>query len=175
MRDRSESTTVRGVIAGLSIAALALITWVLILLPDRANVQDPGMLPAVNASFNAGAAICLVLGWGLIKAGRPRAHRLAMLGAVGLSSAFFIGYLVHHWRVGSVPYEGQGVIRTVYFSLLLPHIVLAAPLLPMALMTLYRGLTQQHAAHRRLARWTLPIWVFVSLSGVVVFWMLYHG
>ena len=175
MNTPTESNSVRIGILVLSAIALAVIAWVLMLLPDGRSVQAPGVLPSVNAAFNAGSAFCLLLGWFLIRRRRIQAHKKAMLAAFGFSVAFFVGYLVHHARVGSVPFEGVGLIRIVYFSILIPHVVLAAVVLPLVLMTLYRGLTDRRQAHRKIARWTLPLWLFVSISGVVVYGLLYYG
>lgn len=169
-----ESWRLRAAVAAASLLALAAVAAVLSWVPDGATADAPPILPTVNAAFNAGAATCLILGYRQIQKGKTDAHRRMMLGAFALSIAFFVGYLVHHARVGSVAFGGQGLVRTVYFALLVPHILLAAPLVPMALLTLIRGLRDLRAAHRRLARWTLPLWLFVSVSGVVVYAMLYH-
>ncbi len=96
-----------------------------------------------------------------------------MLSAFTSSSLFLISYLVYHYEVGSVPFKGQGWIRTVYFTILLTHTILAAAVVPLALITLTRALKERFAAHRRIARWTFPIWLYVSVTGVVVYWMLY--
>ena len=96
-----------------------------------------------------------------------------MLAAFTSSSLFLISYLVYHYQVGSVPFKGQGAIRTLYFSILLTHTILAATVVPLVLITLTRALKQRFAAHRRIARWTFPIWLYVSVTGVVVYWMLY--
>jgi putative membrane protein len=97
-----------------------------------------------------------------------------MLTAFGLSSVFLVSYLVHHARVGSVPFAGAGVLKAVYFAILFPHIVLAAMIVPLALFTIYRGWTGNYRAHRRVARWTFPIWLYVSLSGVAIYYLLYR-
>jgi putative membrane protein len=98
-----------------------------------------------------------------------------MVTAFALSSVFLVTYLIHHSRAGSVEYAGVGWLRTVYFAILLPHIVLAAVIVPMALLSIYRGWTGKVAAHRKIARWTLPLWLYVSVSGVLVYGMLYYG
>ena len=97
-----------------------------------------------------------------------------MLSAFVCSMLFLISYLIYHYQVGSVPFRGQGWIRPVYFSILLTHTVLATAVVPLALITLSRALRQRFDAHRRLARWTFPIWLYVSVTGVVVYWMLYR-
>ena len=96
-----------------------------------------------------------------------------MLAAFTSSTLFLISYLVYHYQVGSVPFKGQGAIRTLYFAILLTHTILAVVVVPMALITLSRALKQRFVAHRRIARWTFPIWLYVSVTGVVVYWMLY--
>jgi uncharacterized membrane protein YozB (DUF420 family) len=131
-------------------------------------------LPALNATLNATSAILLTIGWFLIKARRIQAHRRCMIAAFTSSSLFLTSYLIYHAQVGSKPYPGTGVMRTVYFSILIPHVVLAAAVLPMAILTLRRGLRRDDARHKRLARITLPLWLFVSVTGVVVYVMLYH-
>jgi uncharacterized membrane protein YozB (DUF420 family) len=131
-------------------------------------------LPTLNASLNATAAIFLVLGWLLIRSGRRRAHRASMLAAFTCSCAFLVSYLIYHAQAGSVPYTGQGLLRQFYFTILITHTILAAAVPFLAAMTLVRALRGQFDKHRRLARWTLPIWLYVSVTGVVVYWMLYR-
>jgi uncharacterized membrane protein YozB (DUF420 family) len=130
-------------------------------------------LPTLNAALNATSAVLLVIGWFLIKARRIAAHRRCMLAACATSALFLISYVVYHAQVGSKPFTGTGWSRTFYFSILIPHVVLAAAVLPLALITLARGLRRDDVRHRRLARITLPIWLFVSVTGVVVYAMLY--
>jgi uncharacterized membrane protein YozB (DUF420 family) len=131
-------------------------------------------LPAVNAGLNALAATFLVLGFVQIRRRRIAAHRFAMLTAFGCSVAFLISYLVYHAHVGSVPFRGQGAVRTVYFTILISHSVLAAAVPFLAAVTLYRAFRERFDRHRKIARWTLPIWLYVSVTGVVIYWMLYH-
>jgi uncharacterized membrane protein YozB (DUF420 family) len=135
------------------------------------NVSD---LPALNATLNATSAVLLTIGWFLIRAGRIETHRRFMIAAFAASTLFLISYVVYHAQVGSRPFPGTGVMRTIYFSILIPHVVLAAAVLPLALVTLTRGLRRQDDRHRRIARWTLPIWLFVSVTGVLVYLMLYQ-
>ena len=113
--------------------------------------------------------MCLLLGYAYIRKKNIAAHRACMLTAFGASSLFLVTYLMHHAQVGSVPFRGQGLVRWVYLSILIPHIVLAAGIVPLALLTLYRGYTGRVASHRKIARYTLPIWLYVSISGVVVY------
>ena len=131
-------------------------------------------LPALNATLNAICAVLLVIGWMLIKRGRIRQHRAVMIAAFSTSVLFLISYLVYHAQVGSVRFGRTGVIRTVYFTVLLTHTVLAAAIVPMVLVTLSRGLSGRYDPHRRIARWTMPIWLYVSITGVIVYLMLYQ-
>jgi putative membrane protein len=131
-------------------------------------------LPAVNATLNAVSAVLLVAGYLLIRQGRIREHRRIMIAAFATSTMFLISYLVYHGAVGSKPFTGQGTIRRVYFAVLISHIVLAATVPPLALITLIRGLSARYDRHRRIARWTLPIWLYVSVTGVIVYLMLYQ-
>ncbi len=135
------------------------------------TVQD---LPAVNATLNAISTIFLATGWAFIRNGRRDAHRACMLAAFTTSALFLASYLVYHFNVGSVRFERQGTIRIVYLTILFTHIVLAAAILPLALVTLSRALARRFDAHRRIARWTLPIWLYVSVTGVVIYLMLYR-
>ena len=132
-------------------------------------------LPDFNALMNLIASAALLAGWVAIRRGRRATHRALMLTAVGASTLFLAGYLTHHARVGSVPYRGQGPLRVVYFSILITHTMLAASTLPLVAVTLTRALRERFDAHRRLARWTLPIWLYVSVTGVVVYLMLYRS
>jgi len=131
-------------------------------------------LPSLNALLNAAAALLLIWGYTLIRRRRIQAHRKVMLAAFLTSSAFLVSYLVYHFQVGSVRFQKTGAIRTVYLGILLTHTVLAATVPPLAIVTLSRGLQARYDRHRRIARWTLPIWLYVSVTGVVVYWMLYR-
>lgn len=131
-------------------------------------------LPALNAVLNSLAAGLLVWGFILIRRGRKVAHRKVMLAAFSVSCLFLVSYLVYHYQVGSVRFQRTGAIRTVYLSILATHTVLAAAVPPLALLTLSRALRGRFDRHRRIARWTLPIWLYVSITGVVVYMMLYH-
>jgi uncharacterized membrane protein YozB (DUF420 family) len=131
-------------------------------------------LPAVNATLNAIAAILLLIGYREIKLGRMRRHRAAMIAACATSTLFLISYVTYHAQVGSRPFTGQGPVRIVYFAILITHVVLAAVILPLALVTLSRALRERFDRHAALARWTLPIWLYVSVTGVAVYFMLYH-
>lgn len=132
------------------------------------------ILPTVNATLNSLGAVCLVIGFVLIRQGRVEAHRRAMLGAVCFGVLFLISYLTYHFQVGSVRFQGTGTIRTLYFAILISHTVLAATVPFLATITLVRALRERFDRHKAIARWTLPIWLYVSVTGVVVYWMLYR-
>ncbi|GAB4513160.1 MAG: DUF420 domain-containing protein [Anaerolineae bacterium] len=131
-------------------------------------------LPTVNATLNAISATLLVLGFIFIKRRQWRVHRAFMLAAFATSTLFLISYLIYHYNAGSVPFQGQGSIRIVYFALLISHVILAALVVPLALLTLYWPFKKRFSVHRRIARWTLPIWLYVSVTGVLVYLMLYR-
>ena len=131
-------------------------------------------LPTLNAVLNALSAAFLAWGFVLIRQGRREAHRRAMLAAVTCSAVFLVSYLAYHAEVGSVRFARTGPIRTVYLTILLTHTVLAAAILPLVLVTLRRAQRGDFARHRRLARITFPLWAYVSITGVVVYWMLYR-
>jgi uncharacterized membrane protein YozB (DUF420 family) len=131
-------------------------------------------LPAVNASLNALSGVLLLIGFFLIRSGRQEKHRAFMIAAFGTSTLFLVSYLIYHAQVGSVPFTRQGPVRILYFTILISHVVLAAAVLPLALATLSRGLKARFRQHRALARWTFPIWLYVSVTGVLVYMMLYQ-
>jgi uncharacterized membrane protein YozB (DUF420 family) len=131
-------------------------------------------LPALNACLNATAAALLIAGYRLIRTGRVQTHRRVMLCAFSVSVLFLISYLIYHYQVGSVRFQKTGAIRSVYLSVLASHTILAAAVPFLAITTLYRGLSARFDKHRRIARWTLPIWLYVSVTGVVVYLMLYR-
>lgn len=135
------------------------------------DVRD---LPALNATLNATATVLLVAGYRFIRMGRREAHRKTMLAAFAVSVLFLISYLVYHAQVGSVPFQKQGLLRTVYFTILITHVVLAALVPFLAGVTLWRAWRGDFLRHRRIARWTFPIWLYVSVTGVLVYLMLYQ-
>ncbi len=135
---------------------------------------DYAQLPAVNAILNGTAAVLIVVGIYLIKSGRQRAHRAVMISAVVASSLFLVSYLIYHAHIGSKHFPGHGLARTIYLSILLTHTVLAAIVVPLVLVTLTRGLKGRFDRHRPIARWTYPVWLYVSVTGVVIYVMLYH-
>lgn len=131
-------------------------------------------LPTVNACLNATCATFLTVGYVFIRRQNTHAHRTCMLGAVTTSALFLTTYLIYHYYHGSTRFTGEGWERVVYFSILITHTILATAIVPMVIMTLRRALKGQFDRHARLARWTLPIWLYVSVTGVLVYWMLYH-
>lgn len=132
------------------------------------------VLPTINATLNATAAVLLVWGRSLVKQKRIQAHRKVMISAFVVSCLFLVCYLVYHYQVGSVRFPGTGALRTVYLAILGTHTVLAAAVPVLAIITLRRGLAGRYDRHRAIARWTFPIWLYVSVTGVVVYLMLYH-
>ncbi len=131
-------------------------------------------LPAVNATLNGISAVLLVIGYLLVRQRKLEQHRRVMIAAFSMSVLFLISYVIYHANVGSKRFPGQGPVRSVYFFILITHIVLAALVPPMAIVTLVRGLRARYDTHMKLARWTLPIWLYVSVTGVIVYVMLYR-
>jgi len=130
--------------------------------------------PAIEACLNATSALLLSMGYVFIRRKQIRAHKTCMLTAFGTSMLFLVFYLTDHYLRGIVYFQGRGAVRTFYLALLGTHTVLAVVIVPLALMTLYRAWRERFALHKRIARWTLPIWLYVSVTGVIVYWMLYH-
>ena len=131
-------------------------------------------LPAVNATLNALSGVLLIVAYALIRARRIEQHRRVMIAAFATSSLFLLCYLVYHAQVGSVPFTRAGFVRPVYFTILITHVTLAATVVPLALVTLSRGLKKRYPQHRRIARWTFPVWMYVSVTGVLVYILLYQ-
>lgn len=131
-------------------------------------------LPSLNALLNGISAVLITAGYVFIRNKQVLAHRNCMIGAFATSTLFLISYLTYHYHTGSHPFPGEGWIRMVYFTILISHTVLATLVVPFVLTTLYRAARQQFDRHVRIARWTLPIWWYVSVTGVVVYWMLYR-
>jgi uncharacterized membrane protein YozB (DUF420 family) len=131
-------------------------------------------LPAVNATLNAISGVLLLVGYVLIRARRIALHRRFMIAAFVASSLFLVCYVIYHAQVGSVRFTRYGIVRPIYFTILITHVTLAAVVLPMAIVTLSRGLGSRFSQHRRIARWTFPIWMYVSVTGVLVYVLLYQ-
>jgi uncharacterized membrane protein YozB (DUF420 family) len=131
-------------------------------------------LPALNAILNSTSAVLLAAGYAAIRRRAIPVHRALMIAALGTSSAFLTSYLIYHAQVGSVRFQGQGWIRPVYFAILISHTILAVAIVPLIAITVTRALRREFARHRRIARWTLPLWFYVSVTGVVIYFMLYQ-
>ena len=131
-------------------------------------------LPAVNATLNAISGVLLVIAYALIRARRIEQHRKVMIAAFVTSSLFLACYLVYHAQVGSVRFPRYGLVRPIYFTILITHVTLAVVVLPLAIVTLSRGLKARYPQHRRIARWTFPLWLYVSVTGVLVYVLLYQ-
>jgi putative membrane protein len=163
------------VIGGVSLAVVLVVGYLLL-----GHKPQPGAgalvaaLPLLNACLNATSAALLSAGWLFIRRKRVTAHKTCMVSALVVSILFLVSYVSYHSLAGSRPFAGVGWIRLVYYPLLLSHIVLAAVIVPLALTTVYRALQGNFARHVRIARWTLPIWLYVSVTGVLVYWMLYR-
>ena len=137
-------------------------------------MADYGIFPAINATLNGTSAVLLVTAHCMIKRGQIAAHRALMLTAVATSTLFLISYLYYHAHVGSVHFQGRGWARPVYFSILISHTILAATIVPLVIITLSRALREHFDQHRAIAHWTYPLWLYVSITGVVIYFMLYH-
>jgi uncharacterized membrane protein YozB (DUF420 family) len=137
-------------------------------------MNDYAIFPAINAVLNGSSAVLILVGRRLIRAGNVAAHRAVMISAIVTSSLFLISYLYYHANVGSVRFQGQGLSRPLYFAILLSHTLLAAAVVPMVLVTLVRALRGRFERHRASARWTFPVWLYVSVTGVIIYLMLYH-
>jgi len=161
------------IIAAVSVAVVGLVAY-LVTRPGGTMAPGVSVLPAVNAALNGTAAVLLTAGWLNIRRRNVAAHRACMLAAFGASTLFLVSYVVYHARAASVPFTGQGWIRPVYFFILITHIVLATVIVPLALTTIYRALRGELWRHKRIARVTLPVWLYVSVTGVLVYLMLHR-
>jgi putative membrane protein len=158
--------------AVISLAVLAFLAWLLLLRSTVPGGADLGFLPAVNAGFNALAAAFLVAGWVFVKQRRLVAHRNAMIAAFGSSALFFASYVAYHYAHGDTKYTGEGALRLVYFVILATHVVLSMAVVPLALTALWFAYKRRFDRHTRVTRVLLPIWLYVSVTGVVIFFML---
>lgn len=136
--------------------------------------MDVTVLPTVNAALNGTAAVLLACGYAMIRRRRIYAHRACMLGAFTASLLFLTSYTVYHAQTGAHSFPGHGFVRSVYYSILASHVLLAAVILPLAIITLTRALRARYVTHKKIARWTLPLWMYVSITGVVIYVMLYR-
>lgn len=168
------------VYAGIGVVSLAIFAFLVYLIYFKDSAagasQAVSFLPAVNAMLNSLSAICLILGFRAIKSGKQERHKRLMLSALAFSALFLVSYIIYHNLHGDTPFLGTGFIRPVYFFILITHIVLSAVMLPMILITLYFALTKNFVKHPKIARKTLPIWLYVSVTGVLIFFLLkYFG
>lgn len=158
--------------AVVSAAALAFLAWLLLLNPGMGGGIDLSFMPAVNAGLNAMAAAFLVAGWVAIKQGRRALHKRLMVSAFASSAIFLVGYVVYHYVHGDTRYEGAGVLRYVYFTVLISHVVLSMAIVPMALSAFYFAWKRRFPSHTKVTRILLPIWLYVSLTGVLIYFLL---
>lgn len=155
-----------------STAAVGFLGWLLLVREGGGVNADLSFMPGVNAALNATSATLLVAGLMAIRSGRREIHKRLMVSAFAASAVFLVGYILYHYAHGDTQYQGEGTIRIVYFTILISHVLLSIAMLPMILTTFYLAAGERHAAHKRLARWTLPIWLYVSVTGVVIYFML---
>ena len=171
----SSDRAARWLVGAISLGVVALVAY--LLLGHRREAAIPpevAALPLLNACLNATSAALLTVGYLFIRGKHVAAHRACMVSALVASILFLVSYVAYHSLAGSRPFGGRGWVRLVYFPLLTSHVVLAAVIVPLALTTVYRALGGDFARHVRIARWTLPLWLYVSVTGVLVYWMLYH-
>jgi putative membrane protein len=180
LQDSRAAVRLPKITAGWVIGAISLfillVVAALLLIPRQASSSrlDVSFLPLLNASLNGLSGIFLIMGYVFIRYRQVERHRFCMLAAFSLSALFLVSYVIYHTLVGSTSFTNQSWIRPIYFTILISHIILAALVLPLALTTLYRAWRGKFAQHRQVARWALPIWLYVSVSGVIVYLMLYH-
>lgn len=170
--DRGAGRTFLVFNALLSGGALAFLGWLLLVHEGGGTGADLGFLPAVNASLNSVAALSIVAGWIAIRRGQRRAHQYLMVSAFAASALFFVSYVIYHYVHGDTRYTGEGAMRVVYFGVLITHVLFSMAVVPMALSALWLAYRRRFAAHRKLARLLAPIWLYVSVTGVTIFFML---
>ena len=158
--------------AAISSAAVVFLGWLLLVRDGGGVNADLSFMPAVNASLNATAVALLLSGLAAIRNGKRELHKRLMVSAFAASAVFLVGYVLYHYAHGDTRFEGAGTIRIVYFTILITHVLLSIVMLPMILTTFYLAARERFAAHKKLARWTLPIWLYVSVTGVVIYFML---
>ena len=156
----------------LSTGALAFLGWLLLIHEGGGASADLSFLPAVNAGLNSVAALAIVAGWIAIRRGERRAHQYLMVSAFAASALFFVSYVVYHYAHGDTRYTGEGAMRLVYFGVLITHVLLSMAVVPMVLSALWLAYKRRFAAHRKVARILAPIWLYVSVTGVAIFFML---
>ena len=172
MSTAARNTKAQAAIGAISAAALVFLVWLIYFRDPAETTGDFAFLPAVNATLNGLSAVCLVMGVSAIRAQDRVRHQRLMMGALAFSALFLISYIIYHANHGDTRFTGQGLIRPVYFFVLISHIVLSAIALPMVLHTFYLSWSEQFARHRRWARYTFPLWLYVSVTGVLIFVLL---
>ena len=172
LAERSADRRFMIVNACVSLAALVLLAWLLLLRRHTPGAVSLSFMPAVNASLNAGAALLLVLGYRAVKHGQQRRHKRLMISAFCASSLFLVGYLAYHYVHGDTMFTGQGAVRYVYFGVLISHILLSTVVIPLALAAFYYAFQARFQIHARITRVLFPIWLYVSVTGVVIYFML---
>jgi putative membrane protein len=165
MNDKALGAAVAAISAGI----LGFLLWLVYGRAETAGHGETSILPALNATANFVCTLLLVAGYREIRAGNRQRHMVCMLAAVGCSALFLAGYVTHHYTAGDTPFTGQGIVRPIYFAILISHVVVTAVALPMILYTLARAATGRFVEHRRIARRTLPLWLYVSVTGVLIF------
>jgi len=155
-----------------STTAVGFLGWLLLVREGGGVHADLSFMPSVNAALNATSATLLVAGFIAIRNGRREIHKRLMVAAFAASAVFLVGYILYHYAHGDTPYKGEGSIRIAYFTILVSHVLLSIAMLPMILTTFFLAARQRFAAHKRLARWTLPVWLYVAVTGVVIYFML---
>ncbi|KPK51670.1 MAG: hypothetical protein AMJ63_11770 [Myxococcales bacterium SG8_38_1] len=158
--------------AVVSIGAVLFLGWLLVVREGDGVNADLSFMPGVNAALNASSATLLVLGLAAIRSGRREVHKRLMVSAFAASAVFLVGYVLYHYAHGDTQYQGEGALRVVYFTVLITHVLLSIVMLPMILTTFYLAAGERFVAHKKLARWTLPIWLYVSVTGVLIYFML---
>jgi len=155
-----------------SSTAIGFLSWLLLVREGGGVNADLSFMPGVNAALNATAATMLLAGLVAIRSGRREVHKRLMVSAFAASTVFLVGYVLYHYAHGDTPYQGEGTVRIVYFAILISHVLLSIVMLPMILTTFYLAARERFATHRKLAKWTLPIWLYVSVTGVLIYFML---
>jgi putative membrane protein len=158
--------------AAVSTAAVGFLGWLLLVREGGGAQADLSFMPGVNASLNATSASLLLLGLAAIRSGHRGLHKRLMVSAFATSALFLVGYVLYHYAHGDTQYQGVGTVRIAYFTILITHVLLSIVMFPMILTTFYLATRERFVAHRRLARWTFPIWFYVSVTGVVIYFML---
>lgn len=169
---RAENRAFMAFNAVLSTAALSFLGWLLLVHEGGGSSADLSFLPAVNAALNSTAAALLVAGWIAIRRGARRAHQYLMVSAFAASALFLVSYVIYHYVHGDTRYTGEGPIRIVYFTVLITHVLLSMTVVPLALSAFWLAYKKRFAAHKKVTRWLAPIWLYVSATGVVIFFML---